>query len=156
MISCKEKEEDSCVNNWHPEFIMQRVKIFNKHNDDWIEGIKDANIELIATDENWNPLRDKNGNMIKQIPDKIGAYKNVSRDQLQYIKLYMADTGTFTDAEAHRRGLDSYFILRIDDEDYHIIAKYMGDFCRRTILKSFSAPGGIYPGGVNPWVILRI
>jgi len=55
LISCAKKDEIDCY-NWHPYDIMQRVKLVDE-NGEWINGIKNAKLELIAYDRNWEKPR---------------------------------------------------------------------------------------------------
>jgi len=160
LFSCSDKEENPCDDNndsLYTEFIQQKVRLVNEDGE-WIDGIKDANVELIATDEEGNPLLDKGGKVIKQIPRRIEAVKSgisAERD-LSWISLYMSDAGTFANVEIDKRGQPSYFKLVVGDRSFRIKANYMPSFCRKNILKYLSFEGGLYPAGSVPVINLIV
>jgi len=67
ILSCTRKDENSNCQRPHPYDTMQRVRLVN-NDGDWISGIKEAKVELIAYDYEWqNPLLDENGNFIRKL-----------------------------------------------------------------------------------------
>jgi|GEM_PF-1013653 len=147
LLSCSKKDEDHCGDKLPSYLIMQRVKLVDKDGN-WIEGIKDAKVELIAMDEDWkNPLFDKNGHLLKQVTGYVEARKSInSGSGVSWIELYMVHKDFFLNNGVSRSG-SSHFILKVDDRSFKIETGYLLDFCRRDVLQAFYFNSHLYPTG---------
>jgi len=162
LISCSSTDPDYC-GDFHPNLVMQRVRLIDE-NGKWMEGIKDAKMELFATDDNWSPLKGKDGKYIRQVRgwveiDKYAITENPhdgSATGWIHMSMMYTKDDVFRDNGKKRGGaFSSKFLLLVDGRPFEIQTGYTLDHCRRNMPTSFFFDGKPYPV-LNGWSAMAV
>jgi|SRR5690554_502766 len=124
---------------------MQKVRLLNS-NGSWINSIDYNKISMISTDQNWNPLFTESGIPIRDLGNIISVKPVFDNNNvINYLSLGLGQV------KIEKR---CFFLLQINENEYHrIIADYNID-CGNMILENFSYNGTEYIA--SDWSVIDI
>jgi len=131
LISCG-KEDDKNIENPCPQLqieveINQKITLVDNEGN-FVDNIDYNNLELLPTDANFVTLYDN----FQQVPNSFEA-TFVNENNSKYIQLYLGQTDKMKQISKDT----CYFILKVNENNYHRITAIYNIECNNFILKKF-------------------